>query len=164
VTIDWLLLGDGTLDDTQALATAIIVALGTDRLALPDDILPDPDSSDRKGWWGDFDAGPIWKGWPIGTRLWLESRDKIVGQDAEQGSTEMRIREYIEEALQPFVDNRICTLFDVQTQRNGRERIDVLIRMYRGPLAAIELQFQVLWSGMVQAGGTYDIGTPLNPL
>ena len=71
VQIDWNLLGDGTLDATQELATAIIVALGTDRLAEPGDQFPDPDSSDRRGWWGDYQAEAIWDGWPIGCRLWL---------------------------------------------------------------------------------------------
>src|SRR5215831_14358749 len=50
VSVDWLLLDDGSLDETQALATAVIVALGTDALADPSDILPDPDSTDRRGW------------------------------------------------------------------------------------------------------------------
>src|ERR1700751_5360082 len=40
VTVDWLLLSNGTLDDTQALATAVIVALGTNALAGPHDDLP----------------------------------------------------------------------------------------------------------------------------
>src|ERR1700750_2247663 len=76
VTCDWLLLADGTLDDTQALATAIIVALGTDALADKDDILPDPDSTDRCGWWGNLDADLIWGGWDIGSKLWLLRRSK----------------------------------------------------------------------------------------
>ena len=42
VSVDWSLLSNGTLDDSDALATAVIVALGTDRLASRDDILPDP--------------------------------------------------------------------------------------------------------------------------
>jgi phage gp46-like protein len=163
VTVDWLLLDDGTLDDTQALATAVIVALGTDRLADPNDFLPDPDSADRRGWWGDFDA-QLWDGWPIGTRLWLLTRDKIVGPAAQQGATEARVREYIIEALQPFVDRRIASRFYVETTRVGRERIDALIRMYRGPEAAIDLRFQILWTDMVESGGTFNIGQPLNPL
>jgi len=164
VTVDWLLLDDGTLDATQALATAVIVALGTDRLADPEDILPDPDSTDRRGWWGDYDAETIWNGWPIGTRLWLETRDKIVGSGALQGATVARIKEYIIEAIQPFVDQKIASTFEVEVTRNGRERIDALIRMYRGPSSAIDLNFQILWTDMVQSGGTYDIGNPVNPL
>ena len=54
VTLDWSLLPNGTLDDTQALATAVCVALGTNGLASDTDELPDPDSNDRRGWWGDL--------------------------------------------------------------------------------------------------------------
>ena len=80
IPIDWLLLSDGTLDDTQALCTAVVVALGTDALAGPEDILPNPDSNDRAGWWGDMDAAELFNGWPIGTKLWLLRRAKIVGR------------------------------------------------------------------------------------
>src|SRR5215471_20879371 len=95
VTVDWLLLDNGQLDDSKALASAIIVALGTDRLADVNDILPDPDSTDRRGWWGDMDAAPIWDGWPIGCRLWLLKRAKITGAEAFEGSTLVRVQNYI---------------------------------------------------------------------
>jgi phage gp46-like protein len=146
VGIDWLLLPDGTLDDTQALATAIIVALGTDALASPSDILPDPDSSDRRGWWGNLDAEEIWGGWPIGCRLWLMRRDKIVGPEAWEGATVIRVENYIREAIQPFLDRRIGSRMFVKAERIGPERIDALVRLYRGPLLEIELQYQVIWS------------------
>jgi phage gp46-like protein len=144
VSVDWYLQDDGTLDDTQALATAVIVALGTDGLAATSDILPDPDSTDRRGWWGDLDAD-IWQGWPIGCKLWLLKRDKIVGSEAMQGATLVRVEQYIREALQPFVDLKICSRFDVWVQRVGKERIDALVRIYRGPEAAIDLRYQILW-------------------
>jgi phage gp46-like protein len=35
------------------------LALLTDAIADPADILPDPDSNDRRGWWGDLDAETI---------------------------------------------------------------------------------------------------------
>jgi phage gp46-like protein len=145
IPIDWSLLSDGTLDDTQALASAVIVALGTDALASPDDILPDPDSTDRAGWWGDLDAAELFNGWPIGTRLWLLKRSKIVGPEDPEGATVARVEEYISEALQPFVDMRIATGFDVEAQRVGVERIDALVIIYRGPKTPVELLFQVLW-------------------
>lgn len=145
IPIDWSLLGDGTLDDTQALATAVVVALGTDRLALPDDILPDPDSTDRAGWWGDLDAAELFDGWPIGTRLWLLKRAKIVGPEDPEGATVSRVEEYISEAIQPFVDLKIASSFDVEAQRVGVERIDALVTIYRGPKTPVELRFQILW-------------------
>lgn len=151
VSVDWSLLGNGALDDSESLATAVIVALGTDRLAQRSDILPDPDSTDRRGWWGDLDTELIWDGWPIGTRLWLIRRDKITGAGAERGSTLTRIDSYIREAIQPFIDRRIASRMDVDVERVGRERITALIRLYRGPELAVELRYQVLWAGIIES-------------
>jgi phage gp46-like protein len=145
VSADWLLLDDGTLDETQALATAVIVALGTDRFAEPSDILPDPDSTDRRGWWGDLDADVIWGGWPIGSRLWLLHRSKIAPSGAQEGSMLIRVKQYIQEAIQPFIDLRLASSMEVIVSRVDTQRIDALIRLYRGPKVAIELQYQVLW-------------------
>ena len=146
IPIDWLLLDDGTLDDSQALATAVVVALGTDRLALPNDILPDPDSTDRAGWWGDMDAAELFNGWPIGTRLWLLKRSKIVGPEDPHGATVALVEQYINEAIQPFIDMRIASSFDVEVARVGVERIDAYLVLYRGPKTPVELRFQVLWN------------------
>ena len=148
--IDFLLLNDGTLDSSQALATAVIAALGTNRLALPSDVLPDPDSTDRRGWWGDLDADVIWNGWPIGCRLWLLHREKITGASAQQGSTLTRIRFFIQEALQPFIDRRLASQMYVDVERVDTQRINVLVRLYRGPKTAIELQYQILWQGIIE--------------
>jgi phage gp46-like protein len=152
VTVDWSLLDDGRLDERQALATAVIVALGTDALADPDDVLPDPDSTDRAGWWGDLDAEEIWGGWPIGSRLWLLKRSKIEDPGSQRGATVTRVDRYIREALQPFLDRRIATRLDVKAERVGRERIDAHVAMYRGPNVAISLRYQVLWEDMVTEG------------
>lgn len=164
VQIDWLLRGDGTLDPTQELATAIIVALGTDRLAEPGDRLPDPDDNDRRGWWGDYQAQDIWDGWPVGSRLWLLRREKIEGPGSRRGSTTVRVEQYIRECIQPFIDRRIGSSFEVEVTRVDRQQINALIRIYRGPVPEIELRYAILWDGMVQQGGGYNIGTPENPL
>jgi phage gp46-like protein len=148
VTLDWQLLADGTLDETQALATAVCIALGTNGLASSDDILPDPDSSDRCGWWGDLDAEAIWNGWPIGSKLWLLRRAKINPASASEGATLVLVEDYIRVAMAPFVDRKICSNFDVEVTRVDRQRIDALLRIYRGPLPAIDLRYAVLWDAM----------------
>jgi phage gp46-like protein len=163
VQIDWNLLGDGTLDSTQALATAIIVALGTDRLADESDVLPDPDDTDRRGWWGDYQAEDIWNGWPIGSRLWLLKRDKIEGPGSRRGATTTRVIQYISEAIQPFIDRRIGTSFGVEATRVGREQIDAIVRIYRGPVTEIELRYAILWGDILTAGGGADIGLLPSP-
>jgi phage gp46-like protein len=147
VTFDWLMTPVGTLDETQELASAIIVALGTDALAGVDDDLPDIDSDDRRGWWGDLDARDLWQGWPIGSRLWLLERGKIADVGARQGSTVARAEAYTREALEPFLSNRIASQVDVVASRNADNysRIDVAVVMYRGPKPAIALRFDALW-------------------
>jgi phage gp46-like protein len=150
VSVDWLVLDDGTLDDTDALATAVIVALGTDRLAGADDELPDPDSTDRRGWWGDLDAQEIWGGWEIGSRLWLMQRAKITGVGAMRGPTLVRVKHYIQEAIQPFLSLRIASAMDVQVERVDTQRIDALVRLYRGPQTAVELRYQILWQDIIE--------------
>jgi phage gp46-like protein len=163
VVIDWLLLDDGTLDETQALATAVIVALGTDALASPTDILPDPDSTDRRGWWGDLDATEIWDGWDIGCKLWLLQRDKIVGSDALQGATVMRVENYIREAIRPFIQRRIGSQMFVRAERVGREQINAIVRLYRGPLLEIELRYQILWNDIEANSSAWNVGILPNP-
>jgi phage gp46-like protein len=148
VTLDWRLLPDGTLDDSQALATAICVALGTNAIASENDILPDPDSTDRCGWWGDLDAELIWNGWPIGSKLWLLRRSKINSASSRDGSTLVVIENYIRDAIQPFVDRRICTSYSIVVSRVDKQRIDALLTIYRGPLPAIELRYAVLWDSL----------------
>lgn len=150
VTLDWKLLDDGTLDDSQALATSVCIALGTNALADEEDPLPDPDSTDRQGWWGDMDAQEIWGGWPIGSKLWLMRRSKIEGPNAQRGATVARVKSYIIQALQAFVDKRICTRFDVDVSRTSDEQIDALVIIYRGPLPAIELRYAMLWEEQSQ--------------
>jgi phage gp46-like protein len=145
VTEDWNLLWYGALDYRQALATAVMVALGTDGLAYPADVLPDPDSTDRRGWWGDLDAAEIWNGWPIGSRLWLLERAKILPPEAREGATVVNVQNYIAEALQPFVDRGICSTFTVNAWRHDIDSIYAVVRIYRGPLMEVELQFQILW-------------------
>jgi phage gp46-like protein len=151
VTVDWLLLSDGTLDSTKALGTAVMVALGTNGLAGDDDVLPDPDSTDRCGWWGDLDAALLWNGWDIGSKLWLLRRSKIVPASAAAPSTESLVNSYIRFALQPFVDRQVCSGFDVWTTRITTQRIDALIRIYRGPQQEIDLRYQMLWDDMVNS-------------
>jgi phage gp46-like protein len=160
VTMDWLL-DDDILDEREQLATAVRVALGTDALVGADDILPDPDSTDRGGWWGDFEAEEIWGGWPIGTKSWLLSRAKITQAPSREGSTLDRAKRYTEQALQPFVDLRMASQVMVQAARTELQRIEVYAKLYRGPLAEIDLRYQVLWEEVREPIGAKTRSIPV---
>ncbi len=129
--MDMLLRDDGQLDEREELATAVRVALGTDALADADEVLPDPDSNDRRGWWGNLDAEAIWDGWPIGCKNWLLTRAKITDAPSIEGSTLYRAEQYTQSALQPFINKRIASRIDVQAVRIGLDRIDVDVVIYR---------------------------------
>ncbi len=164
VTLDWLLSTSALLpsqdglDETEALVTAVTIAFCTDRLAETSDKLPIPGSTDRKGWWGDDGAAEIWNGWPVGSRLWLMRRDKITDANYSGGSTMARATTFADECLQPFVDARIISDFDVAVVQVDAQRVDMTVTLYRGPLPAISLQFQSLWNDL-----TAPIVTPQFP-
>ena len=148
---DWLLNDHGLLDESEVLANVVKVALLTDRRADIREILPDPDSNDRRGWWGDFEAELLWDGWPIGCRNWLLTRAKIIGPGTDEGATVIRAEEYTRLALQPLIDKRICTAIDVVAERVGLYQINVNVTIFRGPREEIELQFQNLWREIREA-------------
>lgn len=146
VTCDWVLLDNGALDDSQALATAVVAALGSNSLADKEDALPDPDSSDREGWWGDMDAELIWDGWELGSKLWLLRRHAVYPSEALYGSTLALVKNYIHDAIQPFIDRGVASLYEIVVARVDKQQIDAVIRLYRGPKAAVDLKYQVLWN------------------
>lgn len=145
LTLDWLQTPTNLLDETQELASAILVALNTDALADASDALPDPRDSDRRGWWGDLDASKIWGGWNIGSKLWLLTRAKIVDSGAREGATLVRVETYIRAALQPFIDRGIFSRLAITVTQLSEKRISATIIVYRGPKPAIQLQYQPLW-------------------
>jgi phage gp46-like protein len=145
VELDWLMTDLNLIADGYDLQSAVIVALGTDALAPPNEALPDPDDTNRRGWWGDFEAEEIWNGWPVGSLLWLLHRTKITGFLSKEGSTVAKAEGWTREALEPFVRRRIASQVELEGQQIGTDRIDIGVTIYRGPSEAIELLYSQLW-------------------
>ena len=109
------LLGD------EGLQTAVTVSLFTDRVARPDDPLPEylpGHYSDRRGWWGDL-CRENGRSRPIGSRLWLLFREK------ELPEVVARAREYAAESLSwlPLLGGGFTAeAFD---DRPGRLRLEI---------------------------------------
>jgi phage gp46-like protein len=149
VSLDWLQTPTGDIDQTAALTSAVLVALCSDAEAGPNDVLPNPTSTDRRGWWGDLDAETIWNGWPIGSKLWLLTRDKIVGPGAAEGATVTRVQNFIAACLAPFVTAGIASSYSISVAQQGLDEITAAVIIYRGPKTAIQLQFQALWTELI---------------
>ncbi|OWF79070.1 phage GP46 family protein [Yersinia alsatica] len=84
---------DILLDDS--LSTAVIISLFTDRRALDSDELPAGPNTDKRGWWGD-----AFQSRPMGSRLWLLSREK------QMASVLTRAKTYADEALAWLIDEQ----------------------------------------------------------
>lgn len=131
----WLLQGDWVYDaEARDLATgldldtAAIISLFTDRLAHPDDRLPDPQDGDRRGWWADWDA----EEGLLGSRLWLISREK------QTEEVRLRVEDYCREALQWMLDDDVADTVEISAEWNrqapGRLDVDVVISRARAVL------------------------------
>jgi phage gp46-like protein len=97
---DWQLSGHDLLSGDD-LATATLISLFTDRVALPDDVIPDG-TNDMRGWWGD--AG---QDYPIGSRLWLLERAKLTPGIAQQAE------DYAAEALKWLIDDGVVAKIQI---------------------------------------------------
>ncbi len=146
ILLDWALTPTAQLDDTHQLETAVIISIATDRLALEDDVLPDPRSDDRRGWWGDTDADTLWGGGAIGSRHWLLERAKITDSGARTGATTTLVEGYVREAVQWLLDSGVASRMAVSATRTGVNAISATVTLYRGPKVAVALQFQDLWT------------------
>lgn len=145
-SLDWWFRGNGGLDDSDAIGTAMIVALLTDGRADPADELPDLDDDDRRGWWGDTDAAAIHGGWPIGSRLWLLARSAIRSAGYRRGATLALVEQYAHEALYPLVEIGLGSSVTVSATRNSLDRIDLAATLYRDRRHPVALRFTDLWA------------------
>ena len=82
------------------------------------------------------------------------------GPEDPEGATIARVEQYISEALQPFVDLKIASAFDVEAWRVDTQQIDAYVVIYRGPNAPVELRFQVLWTNTRSRGPDVPWDTP----
>ncbi|GAB5502763.1 phage GP46 family protein [Pyruvatibacter sp.] len=121
---DWRLLA-GDLATDADLESAIIVSLFTDARAGDDDVLPDSPGTaatasggasalpDRRGWWGNTDAGVIHDTGEIGSKLWLLAREKRTDE------TLNRARQYCREALAWLIDDGVASRVEIDAEYQG---------------------------------------------
>lgn len=152
---DDLFEGDFTFDDSiqdfesdEGLETAVLISLFTDRRAKDDDILPDPDSDDKRGWWGDL-VSPATEGDQIGSRLWLLERSKTLP------SILQKAKQYTKEALQWLIDDGAAVRIEVETERQMKNNTDILIIkvvIYKTYNRIINLQYDLQWNAQSLRG------------
>lgn len=123
----------GDLATDEGLQTAVILSLFTDRLALPEDRLPDG-TSDRRGYWAD-----AYSDRPHGSRLWLLHREKAMDEVLRQA------REYAEEALAWLVEDEVASQVVVEAWHMRRDTLGLRVEIRRGERAMLERQYDYVW-------------------
>lgn len=142
--LDWdiVLDSDGKdLDTDEGLYSMVVICLFTDRRALRDDVLPH-EGGPRRGWWGDL----LWDApnTPIGSRLWLLTREKNTPE------TWARAEEYCKEALEILVQEEIAAKVEVRVDRH-LERDDAMriwIDIYKRDGNKEAMRFDYVWQDM----------------
>jgi phage gp46-like protein len=120
------------------LHTAVLISLFTDRRAADDDTLPDPSSSDKRGWWGDLNSPDV-TGDQIGSRLWLLSREKATMEVVR------RAEQYAKESLQWLIEDGVAATVNVTAER------------VEAPLATLALKVEILKSNGVTEAMEFSI-------
>jgi len=133
------------LTTDAGLESAVLISLFTDRRAKDDDTLPDSNSTDKRGWWGDL-ASPFVEGDQIGSRLWLLNREKTVS------NVPNKARGYVEEALQWLIDDGVAARVDVETERQPQLGADILAikaTIYRNNGTVTMFKYDVQWNSQL---------------
>jgi phage gp46-like protein len=112
----------------------VLISLFTDRRANLDDVLPDA-STDRRGWWGDLDQDV-----PIGSRLWLLSRSKLMPAVARTA------KGYISEALRWLLDDGVAAAINVSTSIVMPSRLYATVDILRTDGSRQSLNFNWAWN------------------
>lgn len=135
---------NGDLTNENGLKTAVLMSLFTDKRVSIEEALPDVNSNDRKGWWGDQAAqnGDI-----IGSKIWLLRRSKATLENV------IKMQSYIKDCLQWMLDDGVAAKIDVAVERIKRldnsYTLFSLIKIYQSNGSIIEMKFDDLWKAQV---------------
>lgn len=148
---DWALAGvtagnAGGLRAEQALATAVIVALFTDRRIAPDHPCYWLADGDPRGYFGDgvdvrVDLGET----ALGSYLWLLERAPLTINGL---SAEVWARQFALEALMPLQQMGVVTRIEAEaTARPFQSRLELLVRLFGADgQMTFDRMFDVVWN------------------
>ena len=140
-----ILYDGGDLVREEGLETAVLMSIYTDRRADNDDVLPDPKSFDRRGWWGDQETE--FEDDKIGSKLWLLERSKATEENLSL------TRLYLEECLEWMLEDDVIQDIEVQTERqprsDGSSTLAALIIITQSDGRVKSLKYDDLWQNQI---------------
>ena len=121
LNFDWAIAPPDLLSNAD-LETSVVISLFSDGLAPPDAELPDPTTTDRRGWWGDTGSDPPEN---IGSLLWLYTRTVWTDQ------VRLGIEEAARNALAWMLDDDAADEVNVTAVRSNLGQIDLSVTIQR---------------------------------
>lgn len=137
-----LVFENNDLKTEQGLETAVMISLFTDRRANDDDILPEVNSDDKRGWWGDQTSNI--EDDQIGSRLWLLDRAKTTEENI------VRCKQLVRESLQWMIDDGVFIKMTVDAERQGtpgNDRLVFSVDGFKRDGSKVSLEFDNKWEG-----------------
>ncbi|EGU31082.1 phage GP46 family protein [Vibrio scophthalmi] len=132
-------LGSSGIKQDDSWLTLVILMLFTDRRALDDDELPGR-TKDRRGWPGD-----TYFPYPIGSRLWLLHREKIVPRVLFDA------KDYAQEALEPLVLEGYARSVFVEVSVWNKDWMRFDIRIVKPDDNTMSYAISQLWEAQLHA-------------
>ena len=117
------------------IARSVIISLFSWARAHDDDEI---EGGRRNGFWGDTyedEAGAV-----TGSRLWLQRRQKLTDEVLQ------KCKDFCEQALAWLVTEGVASTVKVSVERNGLDRVDILVEVVRGK-DSTRLRFADVWKG-----------------
>lgn len=130
------------LERDDGLETAVIISLFTDRRASAEQIPPEYEQDDLRGYWGDITNASATD--QTGSLLWLLSREKELPQ------TLSRAEQYCRDALSWMIDDLVAARIEVAASYSSRGVMLLLIDIYRPTGQSVRYRYSYEWSA--QAG------------
>ena len=124
------------LTGADDLVTAVLISLMSDRVAQPNDDIPDG-TTDRRGHW--TDEAPYY----VGSRLWLLVRRK------QDNKTLHDAFAYIQEALQWLIDDKVVARFGITVQWTQKSMLGAKVTAYKSDGSIQPMNFNWAWDGLV---------------
>ncbi len=131
---DWAMAGADLLTGDD-LASAVLISLFSDRLADPDDVIPDG-TGDPRGWAGDTPQDRF------GSKLWLRVRSK------QTSATLNAIRGDMVAALKWMIEDGVAAAVDVLCEWEVPGRLAALVTVRRKDGTTTSLKYAWAWEGI----------------
>lgn len=135
----------GGLSAANAIETAVILALFTDKRVAEDHPLYFLADGDARGYWGDgVDVRDDLNEGPLGSHLWLLERAPLTirGEPATRWATQ-----FANEALATLAAQGVCARIEVSAEQNElQSRLELTVRLFaRDGAIVFDRRFDNLW-------------------